>query len=297
MLANVQVLMPNRLIEPHLKEVIEKVALAKPNLLFVHDKKVDMFYSTRTFDNASRQAPDGKVWVTKFRVLDNGAPAGFIHIDTNYSRSSNERWRIGVRSHLIEKDGRRGERSTTFSSNVAKIVSNAKKYLVGQTYGYMLYDKLRSAISTANHSIHSLTSSIRHGQFLTSTVDAQVLLHEYLTSRPVSTALESAMRAKLDTPKFESALAEYKLARWFEEVFNKKACKFIHRHEDGYMFYTDEHPEHESNSHNAAVTVTQFEDFPHEVQNKLAVLQLMSDKEIVKDVGQRVDSGTFWVAM
>lgn len=293
MLANIQILVPDRLIEPQLKVVVEKVALAKPNLTFIHDKKVYQFCSHRGVANGSVSAPEGKQWLTKFRVLDNGAPAGDIQIEYSYSRSAPEPWRIGVRSHLVSTT--RGSRGMTYSSNEARVIANAKKYLIGQSYGYRLYRELRGAQRVASGAATRLTMDIRHGQFLTNATDAQVLLHSYLTGAPVDVQIESAMRAKLATPKFEQALAEFKLADWFSDVFHKNKCRFIHRHEDGYMAYEDLEPDDEDQSHKARVVVMQFDDLPLAVQEKLAVLQLMSDTEIVKDVGQRVDENSFWV--
>lgn len=293
MLSNIQILIPNRLIEPKLKEIVEKIALAKPNLTFIHDKQVEVFNSRRSFSQNSIAAPDGQQWLAKFRVLDNGSPAGEIQIEHNYSRAVSDTWRIGVRSHLVTTT--RGSRGMTYSSNEARIVANAKKYLVGQSHGYILYRKLQGAKRVADRSIHSLTSDLRHGQFLTNTFDAQVLLHSFLTNTAVNPSIESAMRAKLVTPKFEHAMSEHKLGEWFSDKYCKNQLRFIHRQENEYMFYVGTAPDDEDRSHKAQVIATQFDDLPRPTQEKLAVLQLMSDSEIVMNVGQRVDEDTFWV--
>jgi hypothetical protein len=296
MLANIKINYPDRQIEPTLKAVIEKVALAKPNLTFIHDVKNSGWYAGRSMARSNTNPPEGIKWATQFQVVDNGAPAGLIQIEHNNSRSATQEWRIGVRSHLVTNDGRRGTRGTTYTSNEAKAVSNAKKYFVGQTYGFVLYGKLSRAKHVATSAISSLTASVRHGQFLTNTVDAQILLHSYMTNRPINTQIDSAMRAKLDTPKFEQSLSEYQLARWYEWQHKFSQCRLVHHHEDGYLYYTTAEPNGESESHTALVTVSQYDDLPIAMQEKLAVLQLMKDSEIVKDVGQRVDDDTFWIA-
>lgn len=293
MLSNIQILIPNRLIEPKLKEVVEKVALAKPNLTFIHDNTVNSFCSKRAVVDSSLIAPDVQQWLMKFRVLDNGTPAGEIQIEHSYSRSVPETWRIGVRSHLVTTT--RGSRGMTYSSNEARVVANAKKYLIGQSYGYILYSKLRAAHRAADRAIYSLTSDLRHGQFLTSSIDAQVLLHSFLTNTPAEPSIESAMRAKLVTPKFEQALSEHKLGEWFADKYHKSKLRFMHRHELGYMAYVGGAPDDEEKSHKAQVVATQFDDLSQPTQEKLAVLQLMSDSEIVMNVGQRVDEDTFWI--
>jgi hypothetical protein len=294
--ANIKIAIPNRLVEPQLEAVINRLALAKPNLTFIHDAKTSGWTSKHSVSSPRKEAPEDHLWVCRFRVEDNGAPAGHITIESNYNRAATAVWSISIMSHLVPNDGRRGSRNVTKSSNEARAVSNAKKYLVGQTYGFVLYRKLRHAESVARDAVSSFTAPLRHGQFLTNTVAAQVLLHSYMTNRPLDPQLESEMRVKLDTPKFEQALAEYKLARWFEQQFQAAQCVFIHHHGDGYMRYTNGNPGSEDESHKALVTVAQFEDLPLGVQEKLAVLHLMGDGEIVKDVGQRVDANSFWVA-
>jgi hypothetical protein len=284
------------LVEPQLEAVINRLALAKPNLTFIHDAKTSGWTSKHSVSSPRKEAPEDHLWACRFRVEDNGAPAGHITIESNYNRAATAVWSISIMSHLVPTDGRRGSRNVTKSSNEARVIFNAKKYLVGQTYGFVLYRKLRHAESVARDAVSSFTAPLRHGQFLTNTVAAQVLLHSYMTNRPLDPQLESEMRMKLDTPKFEQALAEYKLARWFEQQFQAAQCVFIHHHGDGYMRYTNGNPGSEDESHKALVTVAQFEDLPLGVQEKLAVLQLMGDGEIVKDVGQRVDANSFWIA-
>jgi hypothetical protein len=294
--ANIKIAIPNRLVEPQLEAVINRLALAKPNLTFIHDAKVSGYTSKYSISTPRKDAPEDYLWACRFRAEDNGAPAGFITIESNYNRAATAVWSISIMSHLVPNDGRRGSRNVTKSSNEARAIFNAKKYLVGQTYGFVLYRKLKRAESVARDAISGFTAPLRHGQFLTSNVAAQVLLHSYMTNRPLDPQLESEMRAKLDTPRFEQALAEFKLARWFEQQVQAAQCVFIHHHDDGYMRYTNGDPGCEDASHKAPVTVTQFEDLPPGVQEKLAVLQLMSDGEIVKDVGQRVDANSFWIA-
>jgi hypothetical protein len=63
-----------------------------------------------------------------------------------------------------------------------------------------------------------------------------------------------------------------------------------------YAFFTDnELLESQSKAEKSEPQLVPFEALPLEWQNRLAVLQLMEDNEVVKDVGYRVDADKFLI--
>ena len=294
MLKNVQIHFADRVPEPTLYEVIEKLALLKPNLTFVHDKGMVHHNSSRPMHRRYNEELDaGKQYACKFAVMDGDALAGTIHIGSHYSRRSGSKdWRVGVTSHLINNS--RGSRNTVYTSDVAKAVSNAKKYLSAKSLGRMLYEEYEQAYSVCRDVVGRLLSPVSRGNFLTSSADAQALLHAYMTNTVTHVAdIDTAMRAKLLTPAFEKSLAEYYLARFFNDMMTRNQTTFIHRYGTGYAFYSDVIPQTQDEADRAAVTVMEFEQLPIATQEKLGVLQLMQDRELIKDVGLRVNEDAF----
>ena len=294
MLKNVEIHFADRVPEPTLYEVIEKLALAKPNLKFVHDKDYMHHNVYKPMHKPNSYAPvEGKSFATKFRVLDKGVVAGAIYIGYHHSRrAGSPPWRIGVSSHLIHNS--RGSTNTVYTSDVAKAVSNAKKYLEAKSLGRMLYEHYNEAHSIARDVLSRLMGPVARGHFLTSVADAQALLHAYMTDTvPQVVGVDIALRAKLLTPAFEKSLSEYYLAKFFNDILTRNQTVFIYRYGTGYAFYSDAIPHSQDEADRAAVTVMEFEQLPIATQEKLGVLQLMQDRELIKDVGLRVNEDTF----
>ena len=294
MLKNVQIYFADRVPEPTLYEVIEKLSLLKPKLRFVHDKGMVHNNSNRPIDKPYNESRDtGKSYATRFNVMDGDLHAGTIHIGSYYTRRSGAKnWRIGVTAHTISNG--RGAGNTTYTSDVNKAVSNAKKFLAAKSIGRILYEAYEEAQSVARDVTNKLVSPVARGNFLTGVADAQALLHAYMTNTVSHVPdVDTAMRAKLLTPAFEKALSEFYLARFFAELVSQKQTIFIHRFGAGYAFFSDVIPNMTDESDKAAVTVMEFEQLPIVTQERLGVLQLMQDHELVKDVGLRVNEDSF----
>lgn len=296
MLKNVQIHFADRVPEPTLYEVVEKLALLKPNLVFVHDKDMIHHNSNRPLHRSYNESLDaGKSYACKFKVMDNGVVAGYLFIGQHYSRRAGAKnWRIGVTSHLIQNG--RGTRNTTYSSDVAKAVSNAKKFLSAKSMGRTMYEAYDEAFAVARDVTHRLMTPVGRGNFLTSAADAQILLHAYMTNSEISvSAIDSAMRDKLLTPAFEKALSEYYLARLFINMTGHNGTVFIQRMDAGYAFFTDVIPNSIDEADKAPVTIMDYEQLPVATQEKIGVLQLMENRELVKDMGIRVNDDSFFL--
>lgn len=296
MLANVKIAFPGRVPDPILYEVIEKLALLKPNLEFIHDKNLEYYSNSYPMQRPPNYVQDeGKSFATKFRVVDNGVTAGELRIDSHYSRRSGSKgWRIGVSSHLISNS--RGVRETKYTSDVAKAVSLAKKYMSAKSLGRILYETYSDAYSTVQDAMRKLVYPITRGNFLTSQADAAIVLHAFMTDQRTDVLhIEGPLRAKIETPEFEKALSEFYLAEQFRERFTRNQVRFIHRHDAGYAFFSDVVPDNQDAADKAAVKILEFEQLPVDVQEKVGVLQLLQDEELVRDVGFRVNEDTFFV--
>jgi hypothetical protein len=293
MLKNVQIHFPDRVPDPTLYEVIEKLALLKPNLIFVHDKDHTHHSSNRPIHRAYNESLDaGKSYACKFRVMDNGIVAGYLYIQQNYARNAGKNWRIGVTSHLIHTE--RGPRNTKSSSDVAKALSNAKKYLCAKSMGRILYEARSDAYTEANSVVSNLRYPVTRGSFLTSIADTQILLHAYMTNNVASFAdIDSAVRAKILTPTFDKSMSEYYLAKLFSDLEAQNKMTFIQQIDGMYVSFSGEPPATIDMAETAAVTIMEFEELPTATQDKIGVLRLVQNRELVKDMGIRVNDDSF----
>lgn len=294
MLKNVQIHFADRFPEPNLYQVIEKLALLKPHLLFVHDKDLLRYNKSSPMGSSHRESNDTeKSYACKFKVIDNGILAGSLFINSDYSRRSNSKgWRIGVTSHLVHNA--RGDRDTKYTSDVTKALSNAKKYLCAKSMSRIMYEAHLEAYSEARDVVSRLMAPVSRGHFLTGNADAQILLHAYLTDSVSTVAdTDTAMRAKLLTPTFEKSLSEYYLASFFADLVSRNQTIFIHQVDGKYAFFTDGVPNNSDEAEKAAVTMMEFEQLPVATQEKLGVLQLMQNRELIKDMGMRTSDDSF----
>jgi hypothetical protein len=295
-MTNVESKDPQVIPDPFLLELFKRIALINPNLKFAYEfigTNSRPYTSLRSCDKSRCTAPENFMFGQYYDVYDSGKPCGVVRVDYMYQRDKGNVPMYGIKSHLVDRTGR-GSRGFIRTSDIAKAVANAKKYLRAPTDGFALYNKFVEADMARRDAMGDLMRPINRGNFLTSTRSAQILLNAYMTGRPVDPVLDSEMRDTLVTDKFDSALSEYYLAKWLESL-GVKGRLFIHRHSTSYSFFVDEPPDSEASAVSAQVMTMEFEDLPVAVQERLAVLQLMEDREVVLDVGIRITDTEFFI--
>lgn len=299
-MSNVESKNPKVIPDPFLLELFKRVALINSNLKFVYDfvNSTHQPYTTKQScikrsDGTRETAPGDYSFGQYYDVYDNGKPCGVVRVDYQYQRNKGNVSMYAIKSHLVERTSR--GRGFIRTGDVAKAVANAKKYLRAPTDGYTLFNKLAEADSTMRDVVSDLMRPITRGNFLTDITSAQILLNAYMTGRPVDTQLESAMRAKLTSDKFDAALSEYYLAKWLRDLPGTERL-FVHRNGTSYSFFTSNpDPGSEEAAITTPVVTVEFEDLPLKTQERLGVLQLMKDREVVLDVGIRITDTEFFI--
>lgn len=272
--------------EPKLEDLFKRLALVKPNLTF--------HFNSPGWTRGANNGVEGMKYALRYEVRDNDEPCGVVSLDMRYHRGRSSETVYEFRSHLIEASGGRRRNSAVRTADISRAMTLAKKYLRAPTSGYKLHEKFTEAYRCAGGIIHDLMRPIIRGNFLTSVGNAQILLNAYMTGRPVPTAADSAMRAKLVSPAFDAALAEFQLAAWFD-VLPSEEKLFVYRHGNSCSFFSGDVPSNEQEASTSPVTTLDFEDLPAAWQERLGVLQLMKDSELVLDVGLRIAEDSFFI--
>jgi hypothetical protein len=147
-------------------------------------------------------------------------------------------------------------------------------------------------VNRYSNALNRLELTIERGHLLPSREGAQILLNAFVRNQTPDTQLLAEFSEAMHNPKFESALSEFMLAQHMRNVHTIPICLM----EGLYAFFTDnELLESQSKAEKSEPQLVPFEALPLEWQNRLAVLQLMEDNEVVKDVGYRVDADKFLI--
>ena len=278
----------DRLLDPMLAELVSKLSMEKPNWFFRQVK------NETGYNHAMRggdKAPDGTRYIRDVDVIQDNRIAGRVSIEIEYRYRGEDRKNYVVSSTRID-NGRKRNKMTSTKVDVA--VRNAKKYFDPPKTGEIIYEMQDLAGDRLGRALSGLKSYVGNGHVLrgSGSIVAQRYLHSVLTGAPVNPLHEAELRAAFCTTKFEEELSKYLLA----ESMSKRTYKTITVIEGDYcMFAEDVNYTSPEEANKAPVLSLSFEQLPEDYQNKVAVLQLMQDNEVVLDVGFRLSETTFLV--
>jgi hypothetical protein len=283
-------------LDPDLAVVVEKLALKHPSWVFRSNATPDSNPSeysskhlSRWYDNPVANPVDGdqKKYVRTVAVLQDGLSAGRITVDRDYSRRATQNWQYEIVSPRIA-NGRKGEKLTTRDAGVA--VRTASKHFMAPSVVEMLAKATNSARSSLSSTLRDLERPIERGQFCPDLTTMQLALYNLLRGVPFD---ERDLREKLLSDKYEQALADFELARTMRVHHMRSLIAF--RGQYVYLRDGDPDPWYESEALKGVPCVAPFEELPQSWQDKIAVLQLMKDEELVLDVGYRMNESTFLI--
>jgi hypothetical protein len=176
---------------------------------------------------------------------------------------------------------------------MAVAIRNAKTYLKCPSLGRVVYEHATDTWENYEHALNRLEVSIHRGHFLPSLEGAQILLNSFVRNQTPDTKLLSVFSEAMHGIKFEEALSQYMLAQHMRTL--PQGAIPIYLMEGLYAFFTDNEllsgPREVAEK--SEPQLVPFEALPLEWQNNLAVLQLMENGEVVKDVGYRKDADHF----
>lgn len=284
-------------LDPELAVAVEKLALKHPSWVFRNnaeaatDKPSDYGskrWHDRSISEGSLSSSPDKKYVRHVAVLQNGLAAGQILVDRNYSHRTTQNWHYIVRSPRID-NGRKGSQITTRDAGVA--ARAASKNFAAPTIIEMLVKAVDEGHTGLIATLRDLERPIERAQYCPDAATMQIALYNLLKGVPFD---ERDLREKLLSDRYEQALANYELARCMRLVPMIGIIAF--RGQYVYLTHGDPIPWSETDALKRELSTTPFEDLPPNWQDKIAVLQLMKDSELVLDIGYRHNESTFLIA-
>lgn len=294
MFVNVE-LNPSVKLDPALADVVNKLALKHPTWVFRSSARMDVTdpYSAHRTHRRSiingEEAPSGTGYTRLIAVYENGMNAGSIAVDNNYGRSQ-QRWHYVIRSPRID-NGRKGQTLTTGNPGMA--VRTVSKHFAAPSVFDVLGEAVEHAYDSLVETLRDLERPIERGQYCPNIMSMQIALYNVFKGIPFD---DRELRGRLVSENFESALANYELAQHMRTRQMKGVIAFrgqyvYLREDDPAPFYKRDIARMSLNDINAQT----FDELPQPWQERLAVLQLMQDSELVLDVGYRVNESTFLI--
>jgi hypothetical protein len=281
-LANV-IIKDGYVVDPMLVELITPLALAMPSYTFttrtMDDTQFLQYSFPVTLKNRSVQAPEGNRFMRRLFVFCEDENLGELSIDARYTRGSRNDLVWEIKSWRICNE--RGDRSTTKTTKVDVAKRAVKKYFLPKGLDEVLKNN-EEVMYDYDRALGRLANDISRNTLFKNHSDLQEYVYHQLWGREIPIQLKQRVEAKMTTDKYHKAMSEFDLAASMDV---RKDRLIVIRHKGGYLY---KEPVVRGSALTEMVTMFQtFEELPSLWQDRLAVLQLMEDEEIVRDVGYR----------
>jgi hypothetical protein len=281
-LANV-IIKDGYVIDPMLAELITPLALAMPSYTFttrtMDDTQFTHYSFPVTLKNRSVQAPEGKRFMRRLFVFCEDENLGELSVDSRYSRGSRNDLVWEIKSWRICNE--RGDRSTTKTTKVDVAKRAVKKYFLPKGLDEMLKNNA-DVMYDYDRALGRLASDISRNTLFKNHSDVQQYVYYQLMGQEIPIQLKQRVEAKMASDKYHKAMGEFDLAASMDV---RKDRLIVIRHKGGYLYRA---PVRENGDEDKSSVMFQtFEELPSLWQDRLAVLQLMEDEEVVRDVGYR----------
>lgn len=278
-------------IDPMLMELVNKLSMEKPDWVF------DCMYSAsylnvNTYNVAVKRSfnvEDDKSYLRKVTVKDReNQTLGTLKVDREtwgrFANSGKPHIFI-VESWRINKE--RGNRHQTKTTNIDSAVREAKKHFFAKTRKELLTDVTSEVKRGFNDAVYSLSRTFTR---MCHEVDSVTWAHTVLNMRnnlPLDPVEERRVNDLLMHEKFDSNRRDYLLSEAMQKHNTNNNMIVVAEQDGQFMSWGD-------TSEGFVVTLS-FDELPTKIQERIGVLQLMENNEIVLDVGYRLDQGSYYV--
>lgn len=281
-LANV-IIKDGYVMDPMLAELITPLALAMPSYTFttrtMDDTQFVHYSASHTLKARSVQAPEGKKFMRKLFVFCEDENMGELFVDTRYNRSSGTDLVWEIKCWRIANE--RGSRNTTKTTKVDVAKRAVKKYFLPKGLDEVL-ENSKDVLYNCDRALVRLASDISRNALFKNHSDLQEYVYHQLWGREIPIQLKQRVESKMTTDKYHKAMSEFDLAASMDV---RKDKLLVIRHKGGYLY--KEPVSHAEHLTEMVTRFQTFEELPSLWQDRLAVLQLMEDEEVVRDVGYR----------
>jgi hypothetical protein len=272
------------LIDPQLKVLVDKLIMLNPKFVFAQPKETSEYECDVTFtygkSKENYRAPEGCKFIRFMKVYEDNEWVGTVGVDQESRSDTNfvftvSNWRI---------DKSRGRRNTTTTKKLDVAVRECKKAFKKRNL-LELYEKgSDDAISACNRAVRDLSNPISNSHILRNSTAVQLVAYCLANNMPFDNRDLIDAHAKLKSPEYTKAVDEYLLAMEVSRA-NKMAVVDV-----GGRFAYKAMVEGEAD---VQLVTKAYEELSQHMQDKIAVLQLMQDNEMVRNVGFRAKAGVF----
>ena len=283
---NIRMTDPKVLVDPRLKALIDKLVMLNPKLVFIQPKQVSEYEYDVSFNFAKakekHKAPDDCKYIRTMSVYEDNEKVGVVGVDQD-SRGD-EGFIYTVSNWRIDKA--RGRRNTTTTKKIDVAVRECKKTFKKRNI-LELFDKGNDdAILAVNRAARDLTSPISGSQLLRNSTSVQLVAYCMANNLPFDNKELVDTHGKLKSEEYGEAVDKYLLAM---EVSRADKMAVI---DVGGRFAYKTMVEGDSD---VQLVTKEYEELSQNMQDKIAVLQLMQDNEMVRNVGFRAKAGVFLI--
>jgi hypothetical protein len=283
---NIRMTSEKVLIDPHLKVLVDRLIMLNPKLVFAQPKQVSEFEYDASFNYSKPKekykAPDDCKYIRTMSVYEDNEKVGVVGVDQD--GRSDTGYIYTVSNWRIDKS--RGRRNTTTTKKIDVAVRECKKTFKKRNI-LELYEKGQDDATTAcNRAIRDLTNPITNSQLLRNSTGIQLVAYCMANNLPFDNKELITLHDKLKSEEYGEAVDKYLLAMEVSRA-NKMAVIDV-----GGRFAYKAMVEGESD---VQLITKEYEELSQNMQDKIAVLQLMQDNEMVRDVGFRAKAGVFLI--
>lgn len=277
------ILLPaDRLIDPFLKVLVDKLALNNPKWVFKTNKDSQSRAIGYKYDDPAGKAPEGFSYTRTIIVREEGEMLGQISVDSGYRRNSYAPL-YEIKSWRIETV--RGGQNVTRTEKLDIAARKVKKSFVRMDHSEFLAKAIDTVDTHVRNCLRSLRRTINDRVLVKDMVYLQKWAYCTVRGLPIPDEINKQIREAFDSEQFEKAMGEYELAYEFEFLWGEKRTIII-AEKDGQYIFRDEH---------GLIMALEYASLPQTWQERIAVLQLMEDNELVRDVGYRYNDKHFMI--
>jgi hypothetical protein len=282
---NIRMTSEKVLIDPHLKVLVDRLIMLNPKLVFAQPKQVSEYEYDVSFTFAKskekHKAPDDAKYVRTMSVYEDNEKVGVVGVDQD--SKSDTGYIYTVSNWRIDKS--RGRRNTTTSKKIDVAVRECKKTFKKRNI-LELYEKgEEDAVSACNRAIRDLCNPISNSQIIRNSTGMQLVGYCLANKVPFDNKELTDIFDKLKSQEYGEAVDKYFLAKDIQNAHNKMAVVDV-----GGRFAYKAMVEGEPD---VQLVTKEYEELSQDMQDKIAVLQLMQDNEMVRNVGFRAKAGVF----
>jgi hypothetical protein len=283
---NIRMTSEKVLIDPHLKVLVDRLIMLNPKLVFAQPKQVSEFEYDASFNYSKPKekykAPDDCKYIRTMSVYEDNEKVGVVGVDQD--GRSDTGYIYTVSNWRIDKS--RGRRNTTTTKKIDVAIRECKKTFKKRNI-LELYEKGQDDATTAcNRAIRDLTNPITNSQLLRNSTEIQLVAYCMANNLPFDNKELITLHNKLKSEEYGEAVDKYLLAMEVSRA-NKMAVIDVGGR-FAYKAMVEEQPD-------VQLITKEYEELSQSMQDKIAVLQLMQDNEMVRDVGFRAKAGMFLI--